>query len=795
MIPSRRTRLRAKDIRVVFRYAVLLLLVPAIAPAQTKPEFTSPLPTGLRLDPAGDFVDLGSMPLNVVAAPGGDKAVTVLSGWREQGIQVIDLTTRQVTQTLLQDGAFYGAAFSPDGHTLFVSGGNTDAIFRYSWNDGAARLENQFNLAKTKSADGTGTSYPAGLTASSNGKFIYVAENVGDRVAVVDAATGDIVQRFPTDHYPYGVTLSDDGHLFVSAWGGTTVSEFRVLTDGTLAYVGRIEVGRHPSALALAGGRLYVSLAGSDRIAIVNVRSRTVMGYLHDSAPGAPPEGSTPNALAIGANGNELLVAEGDNNCVAVFDLGTGKLLGRIPTDWYPTAVMVAGKKLLVVSGKGHGTHANPDGPVPLTNWPDGNPRAYTLGQLNGGARLQPWPVSGSQLAAFTQRAAAANNWHSSTGGRRYPPFKHVIYIIKENRTYDQVLGDIREGDGDASLVYFPDLTVTPNHHALARRFGLFDRFFVNAEVSSQGHMWSTAAYVTDYGEKVIPSGYAGKRGDVDGEDSDEPERGFLWTLAKRSGVTFRDYGEMVKGNPGWPVTQHDLGSDVNLDYVPFDLVTPDQKRADVWIAEHQRYVREGNMPQLELLWLPMDHLTAARPGKCTPFACMADNDLALGRIVQALSHSPYWKDTVIFVVEDDAQAGPDHVDSHRAPFYAISAYNRPGTVHRFINTTDVVAAIEDILGMGRLSKFDYFSRSLADIFAATPDLRPFDPIPPMQDLNQKNPQNTTAARLSEGLDLSAPDRVDDQVYNQILWLMLKGDTPSPAARSRGPLHALESSR
>jgi hypothetical protein len=317
----------------------------------------------------------------------------------------------------------------------------------------------------------------------------------------------------------------------------------------------------------------------------------------------------------------------------------------------------------------------------------------------------------------------------------------------------------------------------------------------VNAEVSSQGHIWSTAAYVTNYGEKIVPSGYAGKRADMDGEENDEPERGFLWTLAIREGVTFRDYGEMVKGNPGWPVTQRDLGADVNPDYVPMDLVTQDQKRADVWIAELQRYVRDGNMPQLEVMWLPMDHLAAGRPGKCTPRACMADNDLALGRIVQALSHSPYWKDTVIFVVEDDAQAGPDHTDSHRAPFYAISAYNRSGTVHRFINTTDVIAAIEDILGMGRLSKFDYFSRSLVDIFARAPDLTPYDPIIPTQDLNEKNPQNTAAARLSESLDLSTPDRVDDQLYNRILWLMLKGDVPSPVAQSHAALHALQSSK
>jgi len=780
----------------IWRLALALAaLLPAAISAQTKPLFTSPLPTGVRLDAAGESVDLGSLPLNLVPAPEGDKAVVVLSGWREQGVQIVDLKTRQVAQTLLQDGAFYGAAFSPDGHHLYVSGGNTDLLFMYGWNEGSATLENKFELAKAKTEDGTGTSYPAGVAVAPNGKFVYVAEDVGDRLAVVDAATGEIAQRFPTDHYPYGVTLKGDGEVFVSAWGGSTVSQFRVLEDGRLAYLGRIEVGRHPSALAVKGSTLYVALAGSDRVAVVDTKLRRVARYFEDAAPGAPPEGSTPNALALSSDGSRLLVAEADNNAVAVYQAGHGKLLGRIPTDWYPTALAEANRELLVICGKGHGTHANPDGPVPLTNWPNERPTAYALGQLSGSLRALPSTLTGAQLASFSERVAAANNWQPKPAARRYPPFHHVIYIIKENRTYDQVLGDLREGDGDARLVYFPDISITSNHHELARRFGLFDRFFVNAEVSSQGHIWSTAAYVTNYGEKTVPSGYAGKRADVDGEQSDEPERGFLWTLANREGVSFRDYGEMVKGNPGWPVTQRDLAADVNPDYIPFDLTTPDQKRADVWIAELQHFVRDGNMPQLELMHLPNDHLAAGRPGKCTPRACMADNDLALGRIVQALSHSPYWRDTVIFVVEDDAQAGPDHIDSHRAPFYAISAYSRPGTVHRFINTTDVVAAIEDILGMGRLSKFDYFSRSLADIFAPMPELTPYDAIVPTQDLNEKNPQKTAAARMSEGLDLSQPDRVDDQLYNRILWLMLKGDTPQPLAPAHAALQALESSK
>src|SRR5205814_3273945 len=253
------------------------------------------------------------------------------------------------------------------------------------------------------------------------------------------------------------------------------------------------------------GTNLYVALAGSDRVAIVDTKLRQVKRYLHDAAPGAPPEGSTPNAVALSPDGKRLLVAEADNNAVAAFDVATGKLLGRIPTDWYPTAVAEVGNELLVLSGKGHGTHANRDGPVPLTNWPFEKPKAYALGQLSGSLRVLSAAMMPARLAGLTQRVAAANNWQRPPVARHYPPFHHVVYIIKENRTYDQVLGDMKEGDGDASLVFFGE-EVSPNHHALARRFGLFDRFFVNAEVSAQGHNWSMAAYSGDYLEKTMPS-------------------------------------------------------------------------------------------------------------------------------------------------------------------------------------------------------------------------------------------------------------------------------------------------
>jgi hypothetical protein len=419
----------------------------------------------------------------------------------------------------------------------------------------------------------------------------------------------------------------------------------------------------------------------------------------------------------------------------------------------------------------------------------------YDLGQLNGTLRILPAMLKPATLTEYSHRVIEANGWGSRhTAQRKYPPFKHVVYIIKENRTYDQVLGDLTEGDGDPNLIFFGQ-EISPNHHALALRFGLFDRFFTNAEVSSQGHIWSTAAYVTDYGEKTIPSLYSDRRANVDGEDADEPLGGFLWNLASKKGIWFRDYGEMVSGPEGWPVTQRDLRADVSPAYPEFNLKIPDQKRADGWIQELNDFIRNGQMPALEVLHLPSDHTAGGRAGYPTPRAYMADNDLALGRIVEALSRSPFWRDTVIFVLEDDSQSGADHVDSHRSPFFAISAYNRPGTMHRFVNTNDVVAAIEDMLGLQRMSKYDYFSRSLADIFSDRPDLKPYDAIVPKIDLKELNTPQTPAARLSEGLDFSAPDRVNDAVFNGILWSMMKGSQRPPTRRNRTPLYALQSSQ
>jgi YVTN family beta-propeller protein len=799
------SRLLISNIRVVFLF---LMVAPVSLAAGDGVVFTDPLPTGVRLDPVGDAVELGSVPLGMAVAPGGDRVAVVLSGWREQGVQIVDLKSGRVTQTLEQKAAFLGVAFSRDGKELYVSGGNDDSVFCYSWEDGVAKFVGKIVLGQAK-ADKTGSRYPAGMAVSGSGKYLYVAENVGDDVAVVDLSTHQVTQRLATDHYPYAVEVAGNGRVYVSAWGGETVSVFKQGMDGMLSSAGKVKVGRHPSALVAnaAGTRLYVALAGVDQIAVVDTRAAKVLRYLSDADPAAPAEGSTPNALALSKDGSKLFVAEADNNAVAVFDVSEdamrnsesaagksdrmSRLEGRIPTDWYPTALAESGGQLLVLSGKGHGSHANPDGPVPGER--HRNRLAYDLGQLNGTLRTFSEEGAWSHLRDYSQRVAAANHWEDPRSSKKYPAFKHVIYIIKENRTYDQMFGDLKEGDGDPGLVFFGE-KVTPNHHALALRFGLFDRFFTNAEVSSQGHMWSTAAYITDYDEKTVHSAYSDRRADIDDEEIDEPANGFLWNLAKKKGISFRDYGEMVsreKGPGREAMERRGLAGDVSLDYAPFNMAISDQARADVWLKEFQKFVEKKEMPQLEILHLPSDHTAGGKAGFRTPRACVADNDLALGRIVEAVTKSPFWRDTVIFVLEDDSQNGPDHVDSHRSPVLVISAYNHAGTNHRFANTTDVVAAIEDILGLDRMSKYDYFSRSLVDVFSETPDLSPWTSLAPRVDLKEMNAGQGEEARMSEGLDFSAADRVDDDLFNRILWRMVKGGEVFPVVRAAAPVHAL----
>lgn len=746
------------------------------------------LPTGAVLDPAGSSLELGSMPLAMAAAPGGRRLVVLLSGYREQGLQVVDRTAGTVVQTLVQPAAFLGLAFGPDSTRLYASGGATDLIYVYAWAGDSAALIDSLSLRRRGEREGS--RYPAGLAVSPDGSRLYVAENLGDSLTVIDLDGHRVIQRLSTGPYPYDVLTGPDGAVFVSQWNGHAVLRFTPAA-GRLIPAGAIPAGRHPSAMALTadGNRLYVASASTDRISVLDPRAGTAVGVLQDAAPEGPSEGSTPNGLTVSTDGSRLYVAEADNNAVAVFALegDTGRLLGRVPVEWYPTAVHVVGDTLLVLNAKGRGTSPNPEGPIP--GRPRPAPSQYTLGQTTGTLSTIVLPTDG--FDALSTRVAQANGW----GARRtpsWPPFRHVLYVIKENRTYDQVLGDLPKGDGDTALVFF-GRDVTPNHHALAERFGLFDRFFVNAEVSADGHNWSTAAYAADYVEKTVPSQYSGRRPDYDYEgtnrgvivdnDVNEPGSGYLWDAARTAGVSLRNYGEFTQRDSTgrWVASKPFLAEHTCPVCPGWDMEIPDQRRADAFLEEFRGFVAADTLPQLMLLRLPNDHTTGARAGTPTPRAHMADNDLALGRVVEAVSRSPFWGETVIFVLEDDAQNGPDHVDSHRSPLFVISAYNRPGVIHRFANTTDVLATIAAILGLEPLSQFDYFGRPLGEIFADGPDPTPYLAVRPSVPLDEMNPAHTALGRASRALDFSREDRADDDAFNLVLWRAIKGtDRPYP---------------
>jgi DNA-binding beta-propeller fold protein YncE len=751
------------------------------------------------IDPAGVVRPVGQMPLGAVASPDGQRMLLLLGGWREQGLQVVD-RSGTIRQTLPQAAAFVGLVFSRDGRSVYASGGNTDVVYRYRWEGDSAALADSIVLAHREPRQ-DGTRYPAGLGISPDGTRLYVAENLADSIAVVDLQAGTVVQRLATGPFPYAIAVGGDGTVFVSNWGGNTLSVFNGAAGGRLSAAAPIAAGRHPSALLLDSrtGRLFVASGSTDRVAIVDTKTRQVVATLRDSVPAGPDEGTTPNALALSRNGDQLFVAEADANAVAVFALtpAGGTLTGRVPAGWYPTAVLALGtpESLFIANGKGDGTGPNPDGPQPGVARPQRGPTEpdmnYTLGQIKGSLSMLPVPPA-AELPALSARVARANGWDAAVASRtRYPPFQHVIYIIKENRTYDQVLGDLSQADGDTSLVLF-GRPVSPNHHALAERFGIFDRFFVNAEVSADGHNWSTAAYATDYTQKTTPSNYSDRgrtydyegtnRNEVVTDDAAEPAQGYLWDLAQRAGISLANFGEFSVEERGpdsvvhYRGTKPFLAAHTDPNYPIFDMAIPDQHRIDVWQGRLRQWVAANDMPTLQIMHLPCDHTAGATAGMRTPRAMVADNDLALGRLVEAVSRTPFWKSTVIFVLEDDAQNGPDHVDSHRSPLLVISAYNRFGVSHRFTNTTDVLRTIEGILRLGNLSQFDHYGHPLDDIWSDTPDTAAFTALTPGVALDERNPAQGRAARDSKRLDLATVDAADMELFNHVIWMAVKGE-------------------
>jgi hypothetical protein len=510
------------------------------------------------------------------------------------------------------------------------------------------------------------------------------------------------------------------------------------------------------------------------------------------------------SALAATPDGKRLYVVCSDANAVAVIDITEERshVNGFIPTGWYPTAVRaLPDGTLVVLNGRGSGSHPNLNGPNPLRRPEPVHagipaPKVEYVARIQTGTASYIPPFTDKDLAEYTEKVLANSAYRDSKldATVALPPIEHVVYIIKENRTYDQVFGDLKEGNGDPSLVLFGE-NASPNHRKLAREFVLLDNFYVNSDVSADGHNWSTAAIAPDYVQKMWPNSYAGRRKlyDYEGQEpTNAPPAGYLWTNAGMAGLSMRNFGYFVqnraKGQPGPEVTavrDPMLARVTNRNYRGFDLDYPDGERAKVFLAEVAEWEKAGQMPRLTFVRLGNDHTSGTAAGKIAPLSSFADNDYALGMIVEGLSKTRFWPKTAIFVLEDDAQNGADHVDTHRSPAFVISPYVKRHSVDSTLyNTTSMLRTMETILGLRPMTSFDAGARVMTACFQATPDNALYTAEKPRMALDERNPPASATAARSAKLDFSEADRIDDNELNDILWLAIKGTQPPPPVRS-----------
>jgi YVTN family beta-propeller protein len=704
-----------------------------------------------------------------------------------------------------------------------------------------------------------GFANPAGIAVLDKNE-LWVTTTRANAVQLADLAAGQAVQVVPVGVAPYMVVVARPDRCYVSNWGGDPPKEGEsqqfssgtpVRTDpktgiansGTVSVLARepgrwrqvktIPVGLHPSGMVLGqrGGRLYVANANSDTISVIDTKTEEVIETIACRPEARLPFGSGANAVALSPDGGTLYVANGTNNCVAVVRLGarafdgaaenrgeSSTLLGLIPTAWYPGALRISadGKKLFVANVKGLGALADLRPPAEGKNTHD----------FLGSVSIIDVPDE-TKLAEYTKMVNANNRLTYSISGLEKPRpgvepvpvplrhgepsvIKHVVYVIKENRSYDQILGDMKEGNGDPTLCLFGE-EVTPNQHKLAREFALFDNFYCSGTLSATGHQWVNEAYVVDYLTKTF-GGFT-RSYPCDGDDPLAfASSGFLWDNALSRKKTFRNFGEFTKTtyepkNATWTDVYNDykngtrkvkitvtpnvkpMGPYTHPGYGGFPLRTPDVYRAKLFVDELQLMEKKGDFPNLVYVYLPANHTVGINPRYPTPRAMIADNDVALGRVVEAITKSKFWKETCIFVVEDDPQFGFDHVDGHRSVAQVISPYTRRKFVdHSNYNQTGMVKTIELILGLPPMNQLDLSATPMRRCFQATPDLTPYTAVPNRVPLDELNPELGKLkgkalewAKKSLELDLDEADEADEDTLNRILWHAVRGyETPYP---------------
>jgi len=817
------------------------------------------VPTTQVLNPAGKTVEFPGRPVDIAVHPDG----RLLAIKNRGDVVFFDAVERSIAQTLSMPkggSAYCGIAWTNDGSCVWTTA--AEAAIHC-----AARGENgEFAWMKTvelPGPDGKGESAPGGFALDEAKGVIYVALSRNNSVGVVDIASGKVSAEFPVGIAPYDVVLLGD-KAYVTNWGGrrpgpdditgptsgsrAVVNAAGIASTGTVSVIDlasgsvtrEIEVDLHPCGMAMSpdGSRLYVANANSDTISVIDTaRDAVTDSWLARPSPELP-FGSAPNAIAVSDDGASLYVALGGNNCIAVMSAHNGRARGLIPAGWYPGAVAFAqeGALLCVANTKGVGSlhreaNASRKEGMHGKDWQGFNSHDHM-----GSVTVVETP-NAAMLNAYTQQAAVSmrlphmlRGADKGAGAQRtvaiperpgdVSAIKHVLYIIKENRTYDQVFGDMPQGNGEPALCQF-GREVTPNHHALAEEFVLLDNFYCNGVLSADGHQWTNEGYVTDYLEKAFggfPRSYP-----YDGDDAlAYASSGFIWDHVLAAGLTFRNYGEMVKaqitpGTATWTdiyqgylngtdrvkVTArtevNGLESYICPAFIGFPGKMQDVYRAREFLKEFHACEEKGEWYNFVIMLLPNDHTVGTREGYPTPRAAVADNDLALGQIVEAISRSQFWPQTAIFVVEDDPQAGLDHVDGHRTVALCISPYTRRAeVVSAHYNQNSMLRTIELIMGLPPMNQFDMAANPMYECFSDTPDTAPYTCRPNQIPLDEMNPKVASLrgkqlyyAKKSMEMPLDDIDRAEEDLFNRIIWHSVKGyDVPYPRLARRDTARA-----
>ncbi len=756
------------------------------------------LPNGWSLTPAGRSLPLGDLPLNMAVSHSGKRMAVSNNGQSGHSIQYIDIANERVIDELVMEKAWYGLAFSEDDQLLYVSAGYDNRINVYGTKGDRLTMKDSILLGKPWPVK----IGPAGIAINSKKHLLYTVTRDDSSLYIMNTDDKSILHQIKLGAEAYGCILSPDHTiLYVSLWGGDQVLKIDASNGKIIA---RQPVGDNPNEIILnkKGDRLFVANANDNSVSVIRTSDMKTIETLNAALYADAVPGSTTNGLALSADEERLYIANADNNALAVFevaDAGSSRSLGFIPVGWYPTNVRVVGKKVFVTNGKGFNSLANPNGPNPLGNkqkvvFQKGDASKPAAVEYIGGlfkGTMSIFEEPSEQLLGSYSKAVYANTPYSKEkemqasgeAGNPIPmkvgdpsPIKYVFYIVKENRTYDQVLSDVVGGNGDTSLLLFGE-KITPNQHALVKEFVLLDNFYVDGEVSADGHNWTFGAYATDYLEKNWPTSYGGRGGDYDAEGrrrAADNKGDFIWGNAKRHGVSYRTYGEFADDyKPNLKI----LEGHFCPYYTSWDETVRDTTRVNQWKRDFDSLLRINAVPQLNTLRLINDHTEGMSLGRPTPFAHVADNDWAVGLFVEHLSKSPIWEQSVVFIVEDDAQNGPDHVDAHRTTAYVAGGYVKRGFIdHTPYSTSSMVRTIELILGMAPMSQYDAAATPMWRSFSKIPNTKTFHAIPANVNLNDVNTKDGPLARKSKTFDFSKEDRANDFEFSEVIWKGVRGE-------------------